>query len=65
MVVPKDKNDPEDSQVVQVVLKDKNDQEDSQNVQLEKLRLEVLELRWKVRWVYKLTQITSDRKSVV
>ena len=32
---------------------------DSDNVALEKLRLEVLDLRWKVRWIYRLTQITS------
>ena len=32
---------------------------DSDKVALEKLQLEVLDLRWKVRWIYRLTQITS------
>ncbi|HUS11170.1 MAG TPA: hypothetical protein VMZ30_11960 [Pyrinomonadaceae bacterium] len=44
MALPNDKIDPSNPQTA---------------AQLEKLRLEVQELRWKVRWFYKLTQITS------
>ena len=38
---------------------------DSKDVALEKLELEVLDLRWKVRWIYRLTQITSLIVAVV
>lgn len=36
-----------------------NNDLDSEKVALEKMRLEVLDLKWKVRWLYRATQVTS------
>lgn len=37
-----------------------NTQQDPQTTaQLEKLQLEIADLRWKVRWVYRSAQVTS------
>jgi len=67
MAIPEDQNDShQDPQsTAQPEEKNKTQQDPQTTAQLEKLQLEIADLRWKVRWVYKVAQVTSIIVAIV